>query len=170
MNIKTIKFTFSFTILFIILTSVFGQRTMPENILTDVKPAGCERNNVILEQAHKEAGTDSIIILIGRPGKKDKREDITNKRLYTSRAYLTQYLNWRTDKTTITGQSQNNGYDYGVVEIYIKGVLFDVLASYPDVEIGLGSCDSLESDDKQSRAKRILLYPWLYKKKSVKND
>jgi len=144
-----------------------AQREPPSNIARPargIKPAGCEWNNIILERAHEAAG-DSIIILIGRRGVRDKRRNITGNRLYTARAYLTDYLRARSVDALVVGKASNKGAEYGVVEIYVKGQLFDALASYPDSELGLGSCDSLESDDRESRARRALLYPWIFKRR-----
>lgn len=156
-------------VVWLALPAGYAQQRSQDRVVTALKPRGCERNNVVLELANEEAGIDSVLVLIGRPGIKDKRKDITEKRLYTAAAYLVKYLsNSRTEKSTITGQSQNIGNEYGILEIYVKGKLFDVLASSPDFEIGLGSCDSLESDDEKRRAKRALLYPWLYRKEIIK--
>jgi len=128
------------------------------------RPKGCEQNNILLEQSHEAAGEDSLIILVGRPGKRDKRVSVTGRRLYTARAYLTSYLKLRGLETVVTAEAPNRGMEYGTVEIYVKGRMFAVLPSFPDKGLGLGSCDSPESDDKESRARRALLYPWLYKR------
>jgi hypothetical protein len=154
-------------LVFLCSEASIAQRQTPPNVARPargIQPSGCERNNLILEQAHEAAG-DSILILIGRLGIKDKRKDVTHKRLYTARAYLTDYLEKRSLKTVVLGEASNNGSDHGVVEIYVKGQLFDVLANYPNAELGLGSCDSLESDDRESRARRALLYPWIFKRR-----
>ena len=140
-----------------------------------VKPEGCELNNINLEQAHEKAqedftllGRGEAIILIARPGTKDRQKELNaliERRLYTARAYLTDYLQKRTKESVITALGANNGAEYGVIEIYVSGSLFYVLASNPNFDIGFGSCDSPESDDKASRARRALLYPWLYNSK-----
>lgn len=168
MKVNVIVITMLLALAYFCPGDCVAQRKPPLNstkTIGDIKPRGCERNNIILEQAHHEAGADSIVILIARPGIKDKRRDIVGKRLYTARVYLTEYLVWRSGETIVVGEAPNNGSDYGVVEIYVKGQLFDVLANNPDAELGLGSCDSPDSDDRESRVKRALLYPWLYKKK-----
>jgi len=136
-------------------------------IKPDLIPRGCEYNNIALEGARKKAGTRSVIILIARPGKKDRLKAISERRLYTARAYLTSYLTLPDEPTVVTANGENSGGLYGVIEIYVTGILFDSLASYPNYELGLGSCDSLESDDEDSRAKRSLLYPWLFRPKKI---
>lgn len=144
-----------------------GQRNPPSNTLTpgwDIKPAGCELNDITLEQAHDEAG-DTIIVLLARPALKSDRKLLLTRRLYTARAYLTDYLKRRSVDKVATAEAPNSGSKYGVIEIYVKGLLFDVLAVHPGDELALGSCDSLDSDDQESRAKRALLYPWHFKKK-----
>ena len=142
-----------------------------------VKPEGCELNNMNLEQAHEKAtedftllGRGEAIILIARPGTKDKKGNtLIERRLYTARAYLTDYLQKRTKESVITALGENNRAEYGVIEIYVSGSLFYVLAANPNFDVGFGSCDSPESDDQASRAKRALLYPWLYNTKAKRN-
>lgn len=140
-----------------------------------VKPEGCEFNNINLENAHRQAeedtlllGKSGIIILVGRPGKKDTKKGLTGRRLYTARAYLTDYLEKRGKETVVAAEAQNNGNEYGVIEIYVTGQLYYTIASNPNFDVGFGSCDSPETDDKRSRARRAILYPWLYKSKQKK--
>jgi hypothetical protein len=129
-------------------------------------PRGCEFNNLVLERGNREAGDDSILILIAIRGVNDTKLDVSRRRLLTARAYLTQYTNLREPANVIVAEALGDGQPpYGGVEIYVKGRLFDVLTSGPNLDLGLGACDSPESDDKESREKRALLYPWLYKKR-----
>lgn len=161
---------------FVVLHSaqLFAQQPKPSNsdFVKKTKPETCELNNINIENAHRQAeedalitGKSAVIILIGRPGKKDTKKVLTARRLYTARAYLTDYLEWRNKETVITAEAPNNGNEYGVIEIYITGQLYYVIASNPNFDVGFGSCDSPESDDKKSRVKRALLYPWLYNNK-----
>ncbi len=154
------------------------QKTSGANSAKEIKPETCELNNINLENADRQAkedalltGKSDIIILIARPGKKEKKslvKVLLEQRLYTTRAYLTDYLKLRGKETVVTAEAPNNGADYGVIEIYVTGQLNYVLASNPNFGIGLGSCDDPESDDQRSRARRALLYPWFYKSKQKK--
>lgn len=139
-----------------------------------IKPETCELNNINLEQADTKAeedykliGRGESIILIARAGTKDKKNNLNillERRLYTARAYLSDYLKKREKETIITAIAPNEGSEYGIIEIYVSGSLFHVLASNPNYGISVGSCDSDASDDAESRTKRALLYPWQYKK------
>ncbi len=126
-------------------------------------PKGCEENNRILEAANEEAG-NSIVLLIGYNGRLDKNRDMRSRRLYSASAYLTDYLGVRTKDAVVTGKSDISKPDFGLIEIYIKGRLYSSIWANPGYDIGLGSCDSLESDDAASRRKRALLYPWRFKR------
>lgn len=129
------------------------------------EPKGCEYNNISLEQANRDANSDTVILIIGRLGNKDRKKDITERRLYSASAYLTQYLSYsRSTESVVAAEGKNIGNEFGVLEIYVNGKLYDTLLSNPDFDIGLGSCDSLESDDASSRAKRSILYPWKFYK------
>ena len=149
------------------------QKSLDADSVKKIKPETCELNNINLENADRQAkedaqltGKSEIIILIARPGKKDtpsRVEKLLEQRLYTARAYLTDYSKLRQKETVVTAEAPNNGADYGVIEIYVTGQLYYVLASNPNFGIGLGSCDDPESDDQRSRARRALLYPWFYK-------
>lgn len=144
-----------------------------------IKPEGCEFNDLHLEYAHQQAlensqrfGISQTLILIARPGTKDRKKGLDillERRLYTARAYLTDYLEKRTKETIITAIAPNNGVEYGVTEIYVSGALYNVLVSHPNYGISVGSCEPEESDDAKSRARHALLYPWLYNSKTKKN-
>lgn len=154
------------------------QKSSNADSVKQTKPETCELNNINLENADRQAKEDALltgksdtIILIARPGKKDQKsraKALLEQRLYTARAYLTDYLKLREKETVVTAEAPNNGADYGVIEIYVTGQLNYVLASNPNFGIALGSCDSPETDDQKSRARRALLYPWLYKNKLKK--
>ena len=145
--------------------------------IKEAKPEGCEFNNLHLENAHQQTvennqrfGTSQILILIARPGIKDSEKGLNiliERRLYTARAYLTDYLEKRTKESVITATAPSNGAEYGVIEIYVTGALYNVLVSNPNYGIAVGSCDS--ADDAESRARHALLYPWLYNSKTKKN-
>jgi hypothetical protein len=87
-------------------------------------------------------------------------------RLHTARAYLVEYTNLRTNENVkVAVAPYDRSLVYGGVEIYVKGNLADILTVGPDWGLGLGSCSSPQSDDRESRARRALLYPELNKTK-----
>ena len=125
----------------------------------------CEFNNLILEQANREAEKDSLIILITRLGIKDTKREISKKRLHTARAYLVEYNKFRSSESVIVAEAPSDkSLYYGGVEVYVNGKLIAVLTSHPNALLGLGSCDHPDTEDDESRSRLSLLYPWLYKK------
>jgi hypothetical protein len=161
------KWWFMFLGFFLISSLGFGQQVIvtPKDGLS-IKPRPCEFNNLILEDANEAAGKNRPIILISRPGLRDTKSEVVERRLYTARAYLIDFTNYRTSENTITAIARNEGrLDYGGIEVYVGGKLLDVITSEPNQLLGVGPCDSPESDDKESRRRRALLYPWLYKTK-----
>lgn len=163
MNNYFVQFVFKLLLVLILANSALAQKN-DKNVPAKIEPRPCEFNNLVLERANREAGQDSLIILIARLGKKDTQKEISSKRLYTTWAYLTKYSNLRKSESIITAEAaRDNKQYYGGIEIYVNGKLFDVLTAKANGLIGLGSCDYTDSDDGESRAKRALLYPWLYK-------
>ncbi len=162
----------------------FAQSNLSSGITYDakeLKPTGCELNSLYLDGANQEAevnlqdsGRLQTIILIARPGIKDRKKGLNTlieRRLYTTRAYLTDYLRKQPKEAVVTAQAPNNGSEYGVIEIYVSGVLNpNLLVIYPNAGIGVGSCESEDSDDAEGRTKRALLYPWLYNFRTKKNS
>lgn len=158
------KFLIVFVLVWVFMDIVSAQEKS-KNTLVKIEPRTCEFNNLILEQANREAGQESIIILIARPGIKDTKKDISKKRLHTAYTYLTEYGKLRNSEKVVVAEAPNEGkLYYGGVEIYVNGKLLDVLTSGPNRLLGLGSCDYPDIDDDESRARRALLYPWIYKK------
>lgn len=145
--------------------------------LSGLKPTTCELNSLYLDIANQQTETNlrgsgklQPIILIARPGIKDKKKGLNTlieRRLHTASAYLVDYLEKQTKESVITAQAPNRGSEYGVIEIYVSGMFQEVLVQRPNAVVPIGSCDS--ADDAESRAKQALLYPWLYNSKSQKN-
>lgn len=145
--------------------------------LKNLKPTTCELNSLYLDVANQQAeinlrdsGKLQPIILIARPGIRDKKSGLNTlieRRLHTASAYLIDYLEKQTKESVITAQAPNKGSEYGVIEIYVSGMLQEVLVQRPNAVVPVGSCDS--SDNAESREKRALLYPWLYNSVTNKN-
>lgn len=129
---------------------------------TDLKPTNCENHIKMLEGANDVAGKDGLIILIARPGAGDTKPEISGRRLYSARAYLTDYLRLRSPKTIVTAEG-DRVEGYGRLEIYVAGKLYQVLAIRANAELSVGSCEPEELDDAAEKARRKKLYPWLYK-------
>lgn len=156
------------SILFVLVwtfSGVVSAQQQTKNTLITIEPKPCEFNNLMLEQANREAGKDSVIILIARPGIKDTKKDISKKRLHTASAYLVEYGKFRSPEKVIVAEAPSEGkLYYGGVEIYVNGKLLDILTSGPNGLLGLGSCSHPDAEDDESRKRNALLYPWLYKK------
>ena len=129
---------------------------------TDLKPTNCENHIKMLEGANDVAGKDGLIILIARPGTGDTKPEISWRRLYSARAYLTDYLGVRSPQTIVTGQG-DRVEGYGRLEIYVAGKLYQTLAIRANAELSVGSCEPPEEDDARQKELRKKLYPWLYK-------
>ena len=153
----------------VILTIVLGYSgTLAQNKTSspvkENRPGGCESNDLVLEGASHEAGTDTTVVLIAFMGEKDTKKSIMRRRLYTAKAYLVEYLKRRPAKSVVTGESREDfGFRYGGVMIFVKGKRYGILSTNRNADLPLGGCDPPDSDDKASRARRILLYPWTYK-------
>ena len=132
------------------------------NAQTALKPTNCENHIRILEGANSVAGKDGMIILIARPGSGDTKPELSRHRLYSARAYLTDYLRVRSPETIVTGEGERVE-GYGRLEIYIAGKLYQALAIRPNAELSVGSCEPEELDDATDRQRRKKLHPWLYK-------
>lgn len=153
-----------FIIIWMFINAIFAQQKSQDAIVK-IEPRACEFNNLILEQANREAGQNSIVILIARPGIKDTKKDVSKKRLHTARAYLVEYNKLRGSEKVVVATANNNGkLYYGGVEVYVNGHLLDVLTSKPNYELELGSCIDPDIEDKEGKARLGLLYPWIYKK------
>lgn len=148
----------AFSMLFVL--GMHGQTQ--KNVKNDpivIPPRECEFNNMILENANREAGQDTVILLLSRRGIKDTR-DLAKSRLHTARAYLVEYSNLRTNENVKVAEAPyDRSLVYGGVEIYVKGKLYDVLTVGPNWGLGLGSCASPESNDREGREREALLYP-----------
>ncbi|HEY0728737.1 MAG TPA: hypothetical protein VGD38_11745 [Pyrinomonadaceae bacterium] len=132
------------------------------NAQADLKPTNCENHIKMLEGANDVAGKDGLIILIARPGTGDTKPEISGRRLYSARAYLTDYLRVRSPETIVIGEG-DRVEGYGRLEIYVAGKLYQALAIRANSELSVGSCEPEDLDDATQRARRRKLYPWLYK-------
>jgi hypothetical protein len=144
----------------VLISAAWGRQSA--NAQAELKPTNCENHIKMLEGANDVAGKDGLIILIARPGTGDTKPEISGRRLYSARAYLTDYLRVRSPRTIVTGVG-DKVEGYGRLEIYVAGRLYQVLAIRANAELSVGSCEPEELDDATQRARRKKLYPWLYK-------
>lgn len=101
-----------------------------------LQPGTCEGNRALLSNVTyiaKELSKDEVIIVIARLGKGEN--PIMNKRrLYT----ITTYLDLPPQKLIITeGQPTKS---YALIEFYVKGKPFLVLATNKNHELEVGDC------------------------------
>lgn len=163
---KLTEISILFVVAWIFLGSISAQQQRPKDSLITVEPKPCESNNLMLEQANREAGQNSVIILIARLGVKDTKRDISKKRLHTAKAYLVEYGRFRSSDKVITAEAfGTSNLNYGGVEIYVNGKFLDILTSSPNGLLGLGACAYSEAEDEKGKTRNALLYPWLYEKK-----
>jgi hypothetical protein len=143
-----------------LISSAFAQGITDEAV---VLPRSCETNNNILQDANEKAG-ETTLIMISRLGTSDTSNVVGVRRLHSAKAFLTEYLKVRESSRIVVALSNGpKSKKYGGIEIYVKGVLFDFLATKPNGWLGVGPCDSPEVDDQKSRRFRKALFPWLYK-------
>ena len=134
--------------------------------LRNSEPRGCEFNTIDLRGASNEAGAESILILIARRGAKDRKGDISGRRLHTARAYLADYSKTRRVDTIVVAESLSDGRrpEFGGVEVYVNGKLMDFLTSRPDQDLSIGYCSSVEPSAEERHRLR-LLYPWRFRRR-----
>lgn len=143
-------------------TTAFGQSTLQPGAMK-IAPRPCEFNNMALELASQDAGKDSVLILIARPGLIDRRKRTQDRRLHTARAYLVEYTKLSEAKGIVTAKAPRDGrLFYGGIEIYVKGKLQDVLTFEKDSDLSVGTCSGEQPIDHRSRARLAILYPWIY--------
>jgi hypothetical protein len=135
---------------------------------TDPKPTNCENHIAVLEAAHHDAGKDGLIVIIARQGTGENRRDLSRRRQYNARAYLTDYLRLRAPETIVTAAGEPVK-GYGRIELYVGGKLYYVLALNHNADLIVGSCEPEELDDALQKVLRKKLYPWLHQKQPPKS-
>lgn len=139
------------------LQSNLSQRTRIE-----AYPTNCETHIAILDVAHKDAGPAGVIIMIGRLGTGEQSRELSQHRLHSARAYLTEYHGVRSPDTIVVAEGERvNGY--GRIELYVGGKLHTAFALRRNAELSVGSCEPEELDSPRQRKLRKKLYPWRYK-------
>lgn len=126
-----------------------------------IEPYPCEPNLATLNVAHQIAGEKDLIIFIARLGDGEGRGEINRRRLHNVRAYLTSQLYWKRDPETVIVAEGERVRGYGRVEIYIRGILIDVIAAERNRDIPVGSC---EPDDIRPKRADEIFYPFLDEK------
>jgi hypothetical protein len=81
------------------------------------------------------------------------------RRLFNARAYLTDYLRVHSSDTIITAEGERTK-DYGRLEIYVDGKLFQVISVDRNADFIVGSCEPEAIDTARQRKLRLKLYPW----------
>jgi hypothetical protein len=141
------------------------RKFLPQGPRIEAGPTNCENHIAILDIADQDAGQAGLIIIIGRPGKGERGKRLTEHRLYSARAYLTEYRR-RSPKSIIVAEGERVD-GYGRIEIYIGGKLHSLFAIKRDAELSVGSCEPEELDSPRQKELRKKLYPWLYKTRAL---
>lgn len=137
--------------------SVGQSRSVPEPA-QPLQPilGNCEDNILQLSHAHQAAGADGTIIAIARLGSGERNRELNRRRLHNVRIYLTEFDWRRAPETMITAEGERVR-GYGQVELYVRGVLFAVLAIRRNDDLLVGSC---EPDDIRPVEAERNLYPY----------
>ncbi len=139
------------------------QSNLSQGPRIEARPTNCETHIAILDIAHQDAGPAGVIIMIGRLGTGEQSRELSQRRLYSARAYLTDYRAVRSPDTIVVAEGERvNGY--GQIELYIGGKLHTVFAIRRNAELSVGSCEPQELDSPRQRELRKKLYPWRYRK------
>src|SRR6266511_4353313 len=118
------------------------------------KPTNCETHIAILDIANQEAEAKGLIIMIGRLGDGERSSRLNTRRLYSAKAYLTDYRAVRSNDTVITAEGEPVK-GYGQIEIYVHGRLQSAFALTRNAELSVGSCEPEALDTPEQRALRI---------------
>jgi len=152
------------SIAFVLMASCVcsGQEKLKSGILPssqiETKPTNCEFNISVLTGVHREAGENSLVIMIARLGKGEQRRELSRRRLHNARTFLTAFGH-RNPNTIVTAEGDPVD-GYGRVELYAGGKLFHVLMINPNADLAVGAC-SFEGDDPCTYELEKQLYPCL---------
>ena len=104
-----------------------------------VQPYPCGRTTADLNAYHQLAGENNII-LIARLGNGENKAELNRRRLYNAKTYLTE--SWKREPKTIIVAQGEQAKGYGRIEVYIKGMLVDVIAVKRNLDLPVGiTCD-----------------------------
>ena len=155
----------------VLLTAAGTLATVPPVVQGDLaqsprieaSPTNCETHIAILDIAHQDAGQVGLIIMIAHLGDGERSRELSQHRLHSARAYLTEYRAVRSPGTIIIAEGERVT-GYGRIELYIGGKLHTVFAIRRNADLSVGSCEPAALDDARQRELRKKLYPWLYPK------
>jgi hypothetical protein len=134
---------------------------LPQAPRIEARPTNCENHIAMLDIAHQDAGPTGLIIMIGRLGEGERSRELTQHRLHSARAYLTEYRAVRSPDTIVIAEGER-GPGYGRIELFVGGKLHTSFAIRKNAELSVGSCEP-ELDDARQRELRKKLYPWSYR-------
>ena len=152
-----------------VTASVYCQSDSSKPARIEARPTNCETHIAILDIADHAAGPVGLIIIVGRLGRGEKSRELNQHRLYSARAYLTEYRAARSANTIVVAEGERtNGY--GQIELYVGGKLHSVFAIVRNAGLSVGSCEPPELDSPEQRELRKKLYPWLYRNRTQKDS
>ena len=106
----------------------------------------CENNIARLDNAHNEAGEDSVLIAVARLGDGERLRKYNFRRLHNLRLYLTRFRK-RSAQSIVLAEGER-GRGRGRIEIYARGKLIDVLELGRGEDLYAGSCAATSRSDK----------------------
>ena len=119
-------------------------------------PGNCEGNISSLSNAHQAANEGKLLFAIARLGEGEYKPKLNRRRLHNVRVYLTEF-GWQRDPKTLIIAEGERVKGYGRVELYVDGILFDVITLKRNGDLLVGSC---EPNDIRPVKAESNLYPY----------
>lgn len=122
------NFLFIFFLGLIVVSSALGQERVSGTDLRSInKVLGCEETvalqDVIVTEALRLLGTESVLFVVVRPGARENFEKLTNQRLFLARQYFRERgRRLNADKSIVVLGPPTSGA--GRLEYYINGELY----------------------------------------------
>jgi hypothetical protein len=130
-------------ILSLLLVSVgLAQQSTSSNSPDSLAPTNCEMNAAMLSRVPQqrfqgEAESDAVIA-IARLGAREYSREINRRRLFNVKYYLEQYRGLNPKRIVVAEGERVKGY--GRVELYVEGVLLEVLVAEYGKDLCVSCC------------------------------
>ncbi len=140
----------------ILLTSVgLAQQSTSPSSPNNLKPTNCEMNAAMLDRVPQnrfqgEAEND-LVIAIAHLGEREYSSELNRRRLFNVRYRLENYRGLNPKRIVVAQGEGVKGY--GRVELYVDGVLFEVLVAERGKDLCV-SCCGINEDFYPERTKR----------------
>ena len=133
--------------LFLSLVPVdLARQSTPSSSSYKLEPTSCETNAVMLDgvpQKRFQGGTESdVLIAIARLGEREYSRELNRRRLFNVKYYLEKHRGLTPKRIVVAEGERVKGY--GRVELYVGGVLFEVLIPERGKDLCVSCCESFE--------------------------